>query len=513
MVDLRTRRHGAELASVALVQLSRGNVLGALAAWRSVKGLRPGSDVLAIAGPVMALAEGRGRRDRGRPARPTVRPPSAAWALAWAGDLEGVRRFAEDHPDDPSATGLLGVVHVLERKPAVALRLLDQALTQGSDAQLELHRVRALLHLRRFAEAREALGLMADGESLGRRLLVALDHVLSHDGKGFHAQYVALGASETHLNGLFSMTLPAIVGEPAMTRAFASPDALGELIEGLLDRMAGNLGLSPTTVSVSQTGERRFAPLVIPRTEREAANEALRSLPYVGAGTVLSELGELLHQHPGGVHARCYRGELYLWLGRYDDAWRDFDAANQIEPARWVDIGKVAVLALTGRSVEASMLVASTATRFPPIVAGTLPVYQGVMARRSGRITEAIEHLDGAVLSKPTRTGARMELCLALRTAGRRAEAAAHAGRILQEIAPVLVHVADARGHGMDWWRAPAQLLDDDILEEALVAMRGNRSSSLVTWIDSAGELRIIEPLAGLVEHAETALLALDRRA
>jgi hypothetical protein len=46
----------------------------------------------------------------------------------------------------------------------------------------------------------------------------------------------------------------------------------------------------------------------------------------------------------------------------------------------------------------------------------------------------------------------------------------------------------------------------DDVLEDVLQAMRGNRSSSVVTWFDRTGTLRALESRQALQGEAGRAL-------
>ena len=425
------------------------------------------------------------------------------------GNLERLRGFLAEHADDPSSLGLLGVVHVLERRPEAALPLLDHALAAGHDQDLALHRVRALIHLGHDREAEDALDAMGNDESLGRRLLVAL--VQARRTPAAEAvDCVRRAEGEAHLNGLFSLSLPAIVGGEALAKACESNHLLVTLLEEILDRMAGNLGLAPTFKDTTPTGEHRFVPVVLAPTTRQLSVAALLSLPWAGTDAVLAELESIVRGHPRSVQARCYRGELYLWLGRYDDAWSEFESARSIDPTRWAEIGMVAVLALTGRHDAASALALATETRFPPIRGGTLPVYRGLLRRRLGQLDLAIADLRLALAVKPSRIGARIELCLALRAAGRSDEATEHLAEVLGSATPLLVEVAEASGRA--WRDDPTQLLGDGVLEAALVAMRGNRSSSLVTWVDGAGVLRALEPVAGLQARAQGTLAQLEER-
>jgi tetratricopeptide (TPR) repeat protein len=500
-----SRRASDALVVGAFVRAAHGDIAGALAAWRGALEGDVSAELVRRALPVMSRVEGRRSWD-GPPPRPEpLEPASLAWAHAWSGDLEGARRLAEPHPDDPGALGVLGAAHVLERRPEEAIAVLDRALALGGGEELVLHRTRALLHLGRFDEAQRALAGLVDGEAFSRRVLKALVNVCcGHQWVTFQQWTRTVAKSDAHLNGLFSTELPALVGRAALDDASASPEALAALLERILDRMAGNLGPSPTFAEVGLDGSRSFVRLDLPRTSRDASVDALHSLRHVGPAVAEAALAEVAARHPRSVHARTYRGELYLWLGRYREAWHELAAARRIEPARWADIGMLAVLVLTGRTRSAAAMALRAERSFEPIPGSTLPVYRGMLRRRTGEIDGAVEDLAGALAAKPTRVGARMELCLALRAAGRRAEAIEQAAELAREAAPVLVEVAEARG--LDWRGDPALLVGDEVLEKALRAMRGNRSSAVVTWIDRAGALRVLEPRHVLQQEARRAL-------
>ena len=492
----------------ALTRVARGDLAGGLAAWEGAIEGGASPDLVARARPVLTRVEGRGPREpqEGPRPRPPAEPASAAWACAWAGDLAGARRLAEGR-DDAAALGVLGAVHMLERRSEAAVALLDRAIGLGGDQELVLHRARAQIHLGRLEEAAGALAELVDGESFARRVIMALVSLRrGQHWPTFRRWYRSAAASEILLNGLFANELPALVGRAALDRASESPETLAALLERILDRMAGNLGLSPTFAEVAPGGGRRFVRLALPPTTRAEAVDALDSLRHTGAAAAEAALTAVLQRHPRSVHARCYRGELYLWLGRYDEAWHEFVAARLIAPARWADVGMLAVLVLTGRLRRARLAAFYAEHHLTFIPGGTLPVYRGVLRRRTGDVAGAVADLGAALAAKPTRVGARIELTLALRAAGRRAEATEHAAELVREAAPLLVDAAGARG--LPWRTEPAVLAGDEVLEAALEAMRGNRSSSMVTWIDRAGSLRMLEPRAALERQARQALSA-----
>lgn len=416
-------------------------------------------------------------------------PSSAAWAAAWAGDLEAASRLAREGPQDAANLGVLGAVAVIERRPEAALDLLSRAIALGGREDLVLHQARALVHIGRLEDAARALESLVDGESFARRTVHALVMVRrGMYGPTYRTWLRSARGDELFMNGFFANELPAAVGPAEIDRA-TTPEALADLLERLLGRMAGNLGPSPTLAEVAPGGGRRFVPLVLPPTTRAQAVDALDSLRHVGPAGAERALAELRARNPRSVHPRCYMGELYLWLGRYGEAWREFVAARSIAPARWADIGMLAVLIFRGH-LRLARLAAIYAERHHTFIpGGTLPVYRGVLRRRLGDLGGAIEDLQAALEAKPTRIGARIELALALRAAGRRMEVAPHSAILLQDARPVLVDAAASLGSSD--LRDP-DLVGDAVLEEALRSMRGNRSSTLVTWVDRSGEVRTL---------------------
>jgi tetratricopeptide (TPR) repeat protein len=465
----------------ALANLAAGNVLGALAAWRRAvdKGASP--ELLSWARPLLVRAEGHGSREP-PPGDSPLEPANAAWAWAWAGDLVAARGLAERAADDPIMAGLLGVLDVLERRDERALPLLDRAIAAGGGEPFVLHRVRALLHLGRRAEASDALDALVDGESFSRRVILGLV-VARRAIEDFHYQ-AASG------DWFYRSELPEAVGQAEASAALASPRALEACLEALLDRMAGNLGPSPTVSVTNPNGTRRFVRLELEPPPRENAVKALGTVAHAGIEGAEAAFRALRERQPRSPYTFTYHGELLLWLGRYDEAWRSFLAAARIEPTRWADIGMLAIL-IFNEHLRAARLMATRAAGFHPIRGATLPVYRGILFRRLGRLSDAIEDLRGAVEVKPTRVGARIELCLALRAAGFRADAVEHAAELVRDAAPLLVDAADAQGK--DWCADPSVLVGDGVLEQALRAMRGNRSSSIVTWIDGSDRLRVLE--------------------
>jgi tetratricopeptide (TPR) repeat protein len=499
-VTARSARGRNTPAARALEHLARGNVLPALAAWRAASQESREASAVELARPVMDRAEGRIalRPASDRPSIAKAIPPSPAWERAWAGDLEAALARAAGAPENASTLGVRGAVLVLQGRAAEALPVLDRALELGAGEDVVLHRARALVHLGRQEEASASLASLGDGEGFARRVVIALVDASLWARK--------VPPSEVYLNGLFSRELPSLLGPAAFAEAMSSRAELVACLERLLVRMAGNLGPVPTLATTGAVGERGFTALVLPRSPRDVAAETLFAVREVGPEATDVALARLVEQAPTSVHGHCYRGELMLWLGRYEEALRCFRATRAIEPARWADVGTFAVFALTGRHVRAAAMERLAHQRFPPIATSTLPVYRGVLRRRTGDLAGAVDDLRAALAAKPSRTGARIELCLALRASGAREEATARAAELVREAAPLLVSSADALG--LDWRSTPAYLVGDGVLEHALEMMRGNRSSSVVTWFVGDGTMRALTPPKELSGAAQIALSA-----
>lgn len=466
-------------------------------------------------GPAMVAARPVFRRVEGHLPRVVTAPPDAmpappgpvseGWARAWAGDVDGAEAALPTGPDEASSATLVGAIAVLRRQPARALVSLDRAIAAGAGEEARLFRVRALLQAGRVDDAAANLAALGDGESFARRVLVALVGALRGPaGAEFDAWATSVARSEVHLNGMFATQLPAILGSEAVTLGLRSRSALVAMLEGVVDRMAGHLGASPTFAETRPDGTRAFVHVPLPASSREQAVAALGAVRTAGPDIAATSLDALVAAHPRSVHALCYRGELDLWRGRYAAALADFRRARRIEPARWADIGAVAVLTLTGRLGRARAMARTAERRSTPIRAGTLPVYRGVLARRLGDLEAAIVDLSGAVDAKPTRVGARLELCLALRAAGRGGEAAEHAGVLVRDAAPLLVDGATSLG--LPWMTAPEHLVGNAALEAALRAMRGNRSSMVTTWFAPDGAMRALDARTEIMADARRVL-------
>ena len=180
-----------------------------------------------------------------------------------------------------------------------------------------------------------------------------------------------------------------------------------------------------------------------------------------------------------------YRGELLLWLGRYSEALEAFSSNS-----RWGFVGRAAVHVLTGQFNDAFQEFEACEQRYSPVVGATTPVYRGELFRRVGRWLEARRELEVAIEDCPSRVGARCNLVLVLLELDDLKEAREHWEYIQKQAGRLLWDGVRARGGGESW---PVPLEESPaLLECCLEMMRGNRSSSVVSYLDEDGGLRIL---------------------
>jgi tetratricopeptide (TPR) repeat protein len=198
----------------------------------------------------------------------------------------------------------------------------------------------------------------------------------------------------------------------------------------------------------------------------------------------------------------CYKGELLLWLGRFDEAVACFEEGLSIERTRWAYIGIGAVHLLSGRPKDAMNSFAECERECGRLRGATLTVYRGECHRRYGEAKDAIKDLEEAVAAKPTRLGAWINLALSYLADGRHTEAEQAISQVRQA-APYLMRDA-AKSCGLDPWRdgsrEPSAFVP--VFEEALRLMGGNRASSVTTYFDPEGRFRAVEPSGPWVSYA-----------
>ncbi|MCB9665001.1 MAG: hypothetical protein H6732_12875 [Alphaproteobacteria bacterium] len=386
----------------------------------------------------------------------------------WAGDLDAA--CAEPVPRGWRDHGLVvGAVAVLQGRPTEALDPLTAALEARDGSPLAEPDV--LLTWR--SEARRALGEPAlarqdaaaamsggDGYSPSAHLARALavlaaahpdDHVDPYAWQAIAAQAVPLVG-------------PVEDGPAGTVRA---------RLEAVLPLLGGNRSRTWTVARDGRLERQPLPPHV--RTLGRLAQLRLRTRPV---DEVVAWHDTLVARFPDEAVARTYAGETLLWLGRLDAAEARFDEAIALRHATtWAWIGKGACHLLRGGLDEAQAIWAQGVVA-ADFTGPTLRVYRGEAAWRAGDLAAATADLDTALADKPHRLSAWVLRALVAADAGQ-GEPAVVVSRTLAKVCPGLWR--DAVTHARVGPDDPRK--DEAVLRAVLALCRGNRSSSVVTYV------------------------------
>jgi len=226
-------------------------------------------------------------------------------------------------------------------------------------------------------------------------------------------------------------------------------------LEKAIELLAGNRTAYPTKLVDGD-----LIPLRLPLDPRHHGATLQRVLRTRGVEAVRQLYRDF--EPAVGAHplSRIYQGEVELWFGEYATAEQIFrDILEEQRKTLWAWIGLGASRMFQGELREA-LDVWQEGVRVMHFEGPTLFVFRGECHRRLGMREQARSDLETAVRQKPQRISARVNLAL---LEGEE-EALALSLRDCRELAPLLVDQLEG---------SPAERL-----EQVLLAMRGNRSSS-----------------------------------
>lgn len=416
----------------------------------------------------------------------------------WGGDLDAVEeRAAAALAIDPGladAHRLEGAARVLRGERRAAMTALDRAI-EIEPEEYEAYFWRAEVRMRE-GDREGAYADLERGSVLARgNLLVArLLRMLTSIRCGERAM-----ASRWEGDPALAEIVGAVVALSADAEAIFAQGTCGEVAE-LLERALGALGGNRTITPTRLTAEGRLVRFIAPVTPRYASRAALERIAVEPPEEVLRAFDEVIREHPGSGLPRCYRGELYLWLGRYGEAREDFEQLLAVHPrTRWAYVG-LALLEILRGDPEAALAISARGVRQMSDTLGPAVIaVRGEALRQLGRLDLAREDLSTALAINPTRVSAWINLGLAHGTAGDVAAQAAVLARLQVQATALLsdaasdlgVRLAEDRGEGEV---APSVI--QAVLARSLEMMRGNRSSSCVTYFSRSGELRVVTQAA-----------------
>ena len=396
--------------------------------------------------------------------RPTWEGPEALAGLArlalWGLSLDeagSLARAALSRGASPLAQHSLAAVSVLRGRVDDGLAALDRLLEETpEDAVAHAWRAEALLRMRRPVEARLAADramMCSRGYNLPARVLRFLALVDENGRRGYTRR--ALN------NELMDQLVPIFGPAPPRSRS---------TLVAALEAFGGN-----RSDALTWCRDGTLVRYPRPPDPRNLARHAQSVFKVRGPAAAQATLDQLARETDGHPLVNTYRGEFLLWCGAYAEAAAAFSASLERDRAtKWAWIGLGATWMLRGdrkRALE-TWDEGLAVTHF---AGPTLWAYKGECLRREGRYAEAREALEVARETSPRRLATHINLALLDAIDGDPRPAARLAASLEAENRSLV-------GDG-----SPAEQL-----EQALSCMRGNRSSSLVTWFDDQVRMRML---------------------
>ena len=426
--------------------------------------------------------------------------PVRALTLLRAGQYAEAQECA-GRAQGPLAAMVRGAVLLAQGPPLFAVGDAEEALPQldaalaGAPHLGEARIWRAEAHIRLGDDAAALADLeegvvQSGGYVLAARLLRYLLEVRA-DG---------VGAVDGPLQRVLEPLAPLI---PSRGGRRVNAGILEELGPGLRELGFGDAELTQLTRA---SGVESVVPVILtrlggdrsprgPDSPRAQARRTLELIRTMSPERALERFGRL--DLAGSSMGVVHRGELRLWMGDWEGAVADFEESLAMNRhTRWGWIGQLGARGLGG-DPERALAVGAKGVA---VMGGYGPshyVYRAEAARLLGRVDAARADLELAVELNPTRLGAWVTLALLVAEQGDGARlqslmahlaprAAGHLARAARETGTDLAMLwPDGGGVGAD----PQALRP--LLTRAHAMMRGNRSSSCLTWFTSDGELRL----------------------
>ena len=195
---------------------------------------------------------------------------------------------------------------------------------------------------------------------------------------------------------------------------------------------------------------------------------------------IFADFDALRRAHPQDPTVLTYQGELRVWLGMHQDAEVNFLEAIDLDPrTTWAWIGLAASRLYRGQAEHALETLAEGVIRVQ-YEGPTVYVYRGEANPLLGRLDEAEPDLTRATRDKPQRLSAWINRTLCAESSG--------------NPAPAQVLGAQLAQTNPSFWRdaAKAASSPDQTLATCLVLMRGNRSSTILTYLTKDDTLRLV---------------------
>ncbi|MDC0675369.1 hypothetical protein [Nannocystis radixulma] len=420
-------------------------------------------------------------------------PHDATVALAladmflWTGDRQAALARADAAPGALGRAGarrLRGQIALADGDVDRALGELEAACS-APDPAAELSRAEALIRRGAWEPAHAAL---TRATAIG-------------DGYQFAAWMLRFLAAAGERPAPDGPVNPRQIEEFAEALAEVSPlgpaaladDRQGPLVAATRDALA-RMGCNRSAFATYHDGH--VLKRVSTRTGvRHASRQALQTIRSADSARALALLDAACARWPRSSLPLAHRGELRLWLGDDAGARADLEAAIAVNPrTRWAYVGLTLLAHRTGDSAGALAVSAAGIAQMRGTVGPAVYAHRAGARAATGDLAGALADLEHAVVSHPARAGAWVELGLVHAARGDPA-GLARAFDHLRGHAPGLVSDAAAARNLPAWGDMSFMPCPEDqasILAEALVMLRGNRSSTCVTYVTAAGQLRTV---------------------
>jgi len=265
-----------------------------------------------------------------------------------------------------------------------------------------------------------------------------------------------------------------------------------DLFQQGLDALGANYS---SLTTLRRDGHLRRAHVTFIRQEAVNALQTIRVLPVP---EVREHLQEVIARYPESALPICYRGELEVWLGNTAAArhWLE-RAIEHTRTTRWAYIGMAACEILERRYDKALEVLALGIERMAGTVGPAVYPHRGEALRHLRRYEEARADLDLALATSPRRLSTWINLALLEAAVGDEAALTRAFEHVRRHASGLIVDAAEEIGETAwhDGDRLPSFVAQRRLLEHALVMLRGNRATGLVTYFRADGALQVCSPI------------------
>ena len=413
-------------------------------------------------------------------------------------------------PDNVAAVAKLAEAHLWRGEYALAVRHAEKALaldplcagafrTRGAAAVCRGRCERALPDLDRALELApedtEAFAWRGEaGRRLGRPsawqdLVKARLRCPFHLGALINQELIlqARGESLPMADRSFIQTnVPKEIADLKKDLSLPQPTQAAASLERTLERMKGNRSAKTTFLAGPRGRERVVEHLhYFPRDPLVSLQAKLR---FGSVDRVLGELDRLVKETPDEAYLYSHRAEVYLWVGRYQDAERDFRRARRLNPVLlWPKVGLAGVRLMVGDLKKGLALIEFAAKHGGS--ESIVLTWRGEIYRKLGKFKRALEEFEKIPEVPPFRPAGWINLALTKGAlgdrAGQRRIFLALRRHMPEFMADAAAESGAARGGA---WPDPAIR---KVLEKGLQMMRGNRSRWMYTYFTRDGRLKL----------------------